>query len=120
VACSRGRDPSRRVSVSPMQRLLLAAVATFVLVAPAHAATVPSGPSGAAFYSPTKAVPSKHGTPIWQRKLTGNPVLKSAKSNRLLLYSSTSTAGKAVPVSGTVEIPKGKTPKGGWPVVTWA
>ena len=27
--------------------------------------------------------------------------------------------GKAVAVSGTVSIPKGKAPKGGWPVITW-
>ena len=34
-----------------------------------------------------------HGTPIWGRKLTGKAVLKSAKSNRLLLYRSTRTDG---------------------------
>src|SRR3954452_3215970 len=90
-----------------------------MFAAPA-AAKVPSGPAGTAFYAPTKAVPSKHGTAIYQRKLSGPAVLKSAKSNTLLLYSSTSTSGQAVPVSGDVAIPKGKAPKGGWPVITWA
>src|SRR4051794_25148715 len=104
-----------------MLRPFLAGVtAALVAATPAAAAKVPTGPAGTAFYSPTKAVPSKHGTPIWQRKLTGPAVLKSAKSNRLLLYSSTSTAGRAVPVSGDIAVPKGKAPKGGWPVVTWA
>src|SRR4051794_11319651 len=104
-----------------MLRPFLAGVtAALVAAAPAAAAKVPTGPAGTSFYSPTKAVPSKHGTPIWQRKLTGNDVLKSAKSNTLLLYSSTSIAGRAVPVSGVVSVPKGKAPKGGWPVITWA
>ena len=47
-------------------------------------------------------------------------MLKSAKSNTLLLYRSTSVDGKTVAVSGTVAVPKGKAPKGGWPVITWA
>ena len=61
-----------------------------------------------------------HGSPVWQRKLTGSAVLKSAKSNRLLLYRSTATDGERVAVSGMVAVPKGKAPKGGWPVITWA
>jgi pimeloyl-ACP methyl ester carboxylesterase len=36
-----------------------------------------------------------------------------------VLYRSTSADGKAVAVSGTVSIPKGNTPKGGWPVISW-
>src|SRR3954447_9726597 len=103
-----------------MLRPTFVTLAAALLFAAPAAAKVPSGPAGTAFYAPTKAVPSKHGTAIWQRKLTGPAVLKSAKSNRLLLYSSTSTAGRAVPVSGDVAVPKGKAPKGGWPVITWA
>src|SRR3954453_18224185 len=77
-----------------MQRpLVVPLFAALLFAAPAPAA-VPSGPAGTAFYTPAKAVPSKHGTPIWQRKLTGPAVLKSAKSNRLLLYSWTGTAGR--------------------------
>src|SRR3954467_7968446 len=103
-----------------MQRPLVATLfAALLFAAPAHAA-VPSGPAGTAFYTPAKAVPSKHGTPVWQRKLTGPAVLKSAKSNTLLLYTSTGIHGKSAAVSGDVAIPKGKAPKGGWPVITWA
>ena len=36
-----------------------------------------------------------------------------------MLYRSTGVDGKPVAVSGTVSIPKGKAPKGGWPVITW-
>jgi pimeloyl-ACP methyl ester carboxylesterase len=107
-----------------MQRLLLAGIlvlaAAPVLAAPANA-TVRSGPAGTAFYTPPAALPKgPHGTPIWQRKLSGPAVLKSAKSNTLLLYRSQAVDGKTVAVSGTVAIPKGKAPKAGWPVITWA
>jgi fermentation-respiration switch protein FrsA (DUF1100 family) len=106
-----------------MSRLLPVAAAALVLAAaaPAHAATVEKGPAGDAFYTPPAALPKgPHGTPVWQRKLSGPAVLKSAKSNTLLLYRSTSVDGKTTAVSGTVAVPKGKAPKGGWPVVSWA
>src|SRR5262245_49349393 len=103
-----------------MKRYALAGLLV-VLVAPASAiAKTPPGPAGTAFYSYTKAVPAKHGTPIWQRKLTGPAVLKSSTSNTLLLYSSTSVSGQKVAVCGDVAVPKGKAPKGGWPVISWA
>jgi pimeloyl-ACP methyl ester carboxylesterase len=95
--------------------LPLALLLAVLLAAPASAATVPQGPSGASFYTPAKAVPKKHGAPIWTRRLRGPAVLKSAQRNELLLYSSGDQA-----VSGTVAVPKGKAPKGGWPVITWA
>ncbi len=108
-----------------MQRTLVAGILTILAtpvlaVSPANAA-VKQGPAGDAFYTPPSALPSgAHGTPIWQRKLTGAPVLKSAKSNTLLLYTSSGLDNKAVAVSGDVAIPKGKAPKGGWPVISWA
>src|SRR3954471_662162 len=97
-----------------MQRPLLAGIlvlaAAPVLAAPANAA-VPKGPAGTKFYTPPKTLPKgSHGTPVWQRKLSGKAVLKSAASNRLLLYRSQSVAGKSVVVSGTVAVPKGKAP----------
>src|SRR3954454_17798374 len=96
-----------------------AILAALVLAAPASAATVPKGPAGLDFYKSPAHLPA-HGFAIQWRKLTGDPVLKSAASNRLLLYSSTSRDGGKVAVSGTVAVPKGKAPKGGWPVVSWA
>lgn len=103
-----------------MPRLLLALAAALVLAAPAQA-KVRTGPAGEAFYTPPATLPKgAHGTPVWQRKLTGPAVLKDAKRNTLLLYRSQAVDGKAVAVSGTVAVPKGPAPKGGWPVVTWA
>ena len=45
---------------------------------------------------------------------------KSAASTRTVLYTWTTPAGKRVTVFGTVSVPKGKAPRGGWPVVTYA
>src|SRR6201991_1804511 len=94
--------------------------AALLVAAPAHAATVPAGPDGPAFYTPPASLPSTHGDPIWARTLTGGATLSAAKSNELLLYRSTAVNGSPIAVSGTVAIPKTKAPKGGWPVVTWA
>jgi pimeloyl-ACP methyl ester carboxylesterase len=82
---------------------------------------VPTGPAGDKFYTPPKKLPGKtHGDPIWQRKLTNDQTLAKAKVNQLVLYRSTSLQGKSIAVSGSIHLPKGKAPKGGWPVITWA
>src|SRR5690242_21842799 len=94
--------------------ILLAAVCA----APASA-NVPKGPAGDAFYTYSKKLPSKHGAAIQQRKLSGQAALKGA-ANTLLLYTSTGLDGKTVPVSAVVSVPKGKAPKGGRPIVSWA
>jgi pimeloyl-ACP methyl ester carboxylesterase len=100
--------------------LLLSLLLLAALPAAADAAKVRKGPSGTAFYQPPSPLPGKgHGGLIWARKLTGAAALKGGAGNRLVLYRSTGVTGKAVAVSGTVSIPKGKAPKGGWPVITW-
>src|SRR3954469_9913566 len=105
-----------------LPRITLFLLAALLLAAsPASAAKVRKGPAGAAFYTPPSKLPGKtHGDLIWARKLTGQPALSQASSNRLVLYRSTGLNGKPVAVSGTVSLPKGKAPKGGWPVITWA
>ncbi len=106
-----------------MRPRLLAVLLLVLLVpaAPAVAAKkVRKGPAGTAFYKPPSKLPgSKHGDAIWARTLTGGAKLKSAKSHRLLLYRSTGSDGKAIAVSGSVALPKGKQPKKGWPVITY-
>lgn len=105
-----------------MHRLLPALIAALVVAAPGSAsAEVRKGPGGPAFYTPPSTLPKgPHGTPIWQRKLTSGAVIKGARSNTLLLYKSAAVDGSPIAVSGTVALPKGKPPKGGWPVVSWA
>ncbi len=85
------------------------------------AAAVAIGPGGAAFYTPPKPLPSAtHGDVIWARPLTTGAALPSAASNTLVLYHTTGVDGKDRAVSGTVAIPKGAPPAGGWPVISWA
>src|SRR5439155_8955103 len=64
--------------------------------------------------------PLKHGALISAHRLSGQAALKPAASNRLLLYRSASVDGSPTDVSGTLAMPKGTAPRGGWPVITWA
>jgi pimeloyl-ACP methyl ester carboxylesterase len=85
----------------------------------AHAAVV-KGPKGLAFYKPPKDIPKRHGALIWARKAGGLVPLADARFTKLVLYSSRTPQGAKDAVSGSVSVPKGKPPKGGWPVITWA
>jgi pimeloyl-ACP methyl ester carboxylesterase len=105
----------------PTLPLAIAAVTALAIAPAAAPAKTRKGPAGSAFYTPPKHTNAKrHGAPIWVRKLTGSGALKPAASNTLVLYRSTDAAGKPDAVSGMVTVPKGKAPKGGWPVFTWA
>jgi pimeloyl-ACP methyl ester carboxylesterase len=100
-------------------RLLTAvALATLGLALPASAGAA-AAPAGLAFYTPPAALTGTPGDVVWSRPLTGVPALKAAASNTLVLYRSTAVDGSANAVSGTVSVPKGKAPKGGWPVISW-
>jgi len=105
--------------------ILLAAVAVLAAglvafaAAPAGAA-VKRGPKGGAFYEGPKKLPNGHGKLVWQRPATKLAPIAGAKVNKTILYTSKSPAGKQVVVSGSVSVPKGKPPKGGWPVISWA
>lgn len=81
---------------------------------------VEKGPEGGAFYEPPSTLPKGHGKAIWQRKAGGLVPLDNSASDINLLYTSKSTMGERIAVSGTVSVPEGKAPKGGWPVVSYA
>ena len=75
-----------------MRRIaLVAALLAAVSAAPASA-KVPNGPAGDAFYTYSKKLPSKHGTAVWQRKLTGQAALKGGSST--LLATGKSSSGR--------------------------
>jgi dienelactone hydrolase len=98
---------------------LVALLAAAVLAAPAVATARP-GPKGAAFYAPPKQLKGKHGALVWARKQTGRDALRGASRNELLLYRSTDVDGGKIAVSGSLALPKGKVPRGGWPLITYA
>jgi pimeloyl-ACP methyl ester carboxylesterase len=100
--------------------LALIAAAALVAAGPADAAKPTRGPGGAKFYKPPKHFPKKHGKLIWQRRAKGLTAIEGAKSNTLVLYTSKTSRGKPTAVSGVVAVPKGKAPKRGWPVITYA
>jgi pimeloyl-ACP methyl ester carboxylesterase len=105
--------------LSRFTRIALVCLIAVCAAAPAAQAAQAKAPKGAAFYKPPKSIAKlEHGDLIWARKIKSP--LKAAARTHLLLYRSTSIRGKAIGVSGTLMVPKGKTPKGGWPVLSWA
>ncbi|MDX6726888.1 MAG: hypothetical protein QOK49_1693 [Baekduia sp.] len=106
--------------------LVVAGVVALVAAGPAAGAAktvdkVRTGPAGAAFYTPPKPLPGKtHGDLVWARTLRGAAVVPGASATKVVLYRSTGVDGRATAVSGVVSLPKGKVPRGGWPVVTYA
>ncbi len=83
-------------------------------------AAASTGPPGLRFYTPPRSLPAgQHGALIRARRLTGPAVLAGAAVNELLLYRSIGVDGRPTAVSGTVAIPQGTPPRGGWPVISW-
>lgn len=65
-------------------------------------------------------VAPKPGDVLSSAPLTNAAVLPSAARNELITYASENGDGKPIVVSGTIAIPNGTAPEGGWPVVSWA
>ncbi len=102
--------------------LLIVALAAALVPSAAAAAKKPQrGPKGLAFYDTPKTsqLPKGHGKLIWYRKAGGLVPLKGAAWNKNVLYTSKSPQRERIGISGTVSVPKGKVPKGGWPVITY-
>ena len=124
--------PAHAVSLRGSKLIALAAVALaalFALVACTQAdakakhhkqSQVVKGPKGLKFYKPPKNIPGRHGTLIWARKASGVVALQDARYTKLVLYSSRTPQGAKDAISGSISVPKGKPPKGGWPMITWA
>jgi fermentation-respiration switch protein FrsA (DUF1100 family) len=109
--------PSRAAACAAIALLVVALVA--VAAGPADAAGR-QGPKGGGFYKAPKRMPNGHGKLIWKRDATKLTPIAGAARNKTILYTSRSTRGKQVAVSGSVSVPPGKPPKGGWPVIAWA
>lgn len=102
-----------------MPHRLRAAFAALLLAIPPAGAQMP-GPAGDAFYTAPQPLPAgAAGSVIWSRPLSGTMALRGAARSSLVLHRSTDPAGRMVAVSGTVSIPPGTPPEGGWPVITW-
>lgn len=60
------------------------------------------------------------GSVAWVRPLRSGAALPHAARNELVLYHTRDARGRDVPVSGTIAIPRGTPPPGGWPIISWA
>lgn len=74
------------------------------------------------FYNPPPTLPEASGTLIRQEPLSGQATLAEAGANIRILYSSTDGLDGRTrnAVSGTVYLPKGDAPEGGWPLLVWS
>lgn len=76
-----------------------------------------------AFYMPDAAIPAAPGKMIRTEPQTADTSLPSAASAFRILYSSVNGLGdkkEPIAVSGSVFLPKGAAPAGGWPLIAWA
>lgn len=72
------------------------------------------------FYNPSpESIPGQRGSVIRTQPLTGGQAVPGARSY-LTLYRSVDLQGKPVAVSGTLSVPEGTAPAGGWPLISWA
>ncbi len=88
-----------------------------MLIAAALAASL----SLTAFYTPPKPLPpGEPGTVIRSQPFSVGSALPSAARNERVLYEVSAPDGSMLAVSGTVAIPRGLPPVGGWPLISWA
>ena len=91
------------------------------------AGVLPTGPSAgdqplSPFYAWTAPLPQQAGVLLRSEPMPGQPEITAASSGKRILYTSTDARWRSgvLPVSGTLHLPKGQPPKGGWPLVAWA
>jgi len=119
---------SSNTLIRPLRIAMLAAAAA-ALALPAAAGAQGAvqgkkGPAGAAFYSPPVGkIKGQAGSIIWQREVkytaSGRVALPEASKTILVMYRSRDPQGRPIAVSGTVDLPKGTAPSGGWKMISW-
>lgn len=94
---------------------------------PQRETVLPTGPTAgdqvlSPFYQWNGALPTRPGVMLRTEPLPLQPELTAAALSQRILYTSTDARWHAgiVPVSGTLYLPRGTAPKGGWPLVAWA
>jgi pimeloyl-ACP methyl ester carboxylesterase len=109
-------------------RNLLWAVAAIFIATNAVASAAPAsdlqvGDSGTGpFYQWTSAIPAGPSRILRREALSPDKALAEAAQSERVLYSSRGGPDGRQPiiVSGGVYLPKGRRPRGGWPVIAWA
>lgn len=90
-------------------------------IMPTEDPQVGDGGTGA-FYIWDQPVPKGPAKIVRKQALPAAKILSEAATNDLILYTSLGgpKGDKYIVVSGTVYLPKGAPPRGGWPVIGWA
>ena len=73
------------------------------------------------FYAWSGELPRRPGMLLRAETLPAQPEFTAAGTMQRILYTSTDARWKSgvVPVSGTLHLPKGAPPSGGWPLLAW-
>src|SRR3954468_17348128 len=73
------------------------------------------------FYAWSGALPAKPGVMLRSEAMAPQPEFTAAATQQRILYTSTDARWNSgvLPVSGTLYLPKGEPPAGGWPLVAW-
>ncbi len=80
-----------------------------------------AAPPGLTFYRPpTRLLDGKPGSVIWARGTPTPAGVRAAAHTTLVLYRSVLPNGKPTAVSGLIFTPRGKAPKDGWKLISWA
>ncbi|MFB4300841.1 alpha/beta hydrolase family protein [Actinomadura sp. NTSP31] len=69
---------------------------------------------------PAHAGAGHRGSLLSSRPLHTTAALPSASVTRSISYVSEGVGGRRITVTGTVAVPRGRAPRGGWPVISWA
>nr|WP_230202866.1 lipase family protein [Parafrankia discariae] len=107
----RGSRPRRTIGsvLVTLALVIPTAIVPVVVSATPAGAAAGEGPAGDAFYSPPSPLPAgKPGDVIWYRRKTD----VNNASAYLILYLSRDAQGKPNAVSGTILVPKGRSPVG--------
>ncbi|MBS1210768.1 MAG: lipase [Proteobacteria bacterium] len=73
------------------------------------------------FYAWNAALPKGPGVMLRTEPMTAQPEFTQASEMKRILYTSTDArwGSGVIPVSGTLYLPKGVMPSGGWPILAW-
>lgn len=89
--------------------------------------SMPTGPLAgdrvqSPFYAPPDSLPDRPGVMLRSEPIAAQPEIAAAGAQQRILYTSTDARWNSgvIPVSGTLYLPKGQPPAGGWPLVAWA
>ncbi|MGW0658126.1 alpha/beta fold hydrolase [Streptodolium elevatio] len=86
----------------------------------AGAGSIGTEPEAEGFFDAPEQLPGdKPGGLVRERPAASDKAVAGAAKEQLVMYRTTGPDGKPVAATGTVALPAGPAPEGGWPVVAW-